>query len=1375
MDDALDFSGFTAIDEKPELDFSGFSSMDASDLDFSGFTEVADTSRFDDPLYRVEDADFDDWKEWSKDRADVSVEEGIGILKDSFVDVAKSIYEGAGEAKRELALGNLETIQNSIFEGLAQGTAELGVLSNKVSQAAKTKGLPRQFALQASMSMSDDDVDKLQAQVSDFEDRLKFQVFKKGKELDRLLYRAKEGEEGLLSNLLTSGEEVYGLEDFNDKIAKAVGDVADASSVLGPASMGAKAVTSRLARGGAKVAGAGASTVRGVSDVAENISDAVRTSDLGELVMDSAAPAVAAGMAQASGVGPVGVLASAALGKPASKALVNTAKSGSEVLAEGSNTLANILREGPSQQGVIERLAKNRSLPEKGRRFVGMFRPLDPAIKVASDAAEGAAVGAGVGAGLGALSDGERGAFAGAGSGGFLGGASSGVTSMALRSAGALHSKLDTVGKAELEADIAREGQRQAADNLTPEQWNALSFDDRGTVATARHILGEGFDINVLSGEAFKQLGFSEGVGGAYLPNRKTILVDASDPNFKQNFLHEFGHALYDSPAINKGDIELELETLYGKRGLNNLRRDYAAKFVEARKGKATKADIDAQMQALYQDDPNWITREVFAESVMDTLIDRNLNQLRKKGPMASLKRAILKAKQEVLEKSGFELTATGRSAIFGDKLKMDKRLRNRIESYTRDLDSFYRDTRAGRKARAKVNVYEQTDHPASGFVRKEDGTAESHFAKINEKGRIVPKTSKEIKAEMLQRQKELREFYNSMPALDVDNKLLGLKPHLNKPGKEVRGEIIPDSIKNLERMKLSRPFIEAAERAIQSGEILTSWNHKIDSDKLQSIKRRRGNVEVELFEYLPYEFFMAKRGNLSLRMIDMDHVKAKADMWRERGKLSMWGNDTGAFLNDMKAYVTAHSKGDRAETVMSPKKRDAITAFFNLANPATKDLRRAWADGGEPNIFKTLRVERFQNAEPTGQSFPFKQELANANFSAPRSQMDADYMQAVQSGDEVAVRSMVDKAAKEAGYDSGMPVYHGTTHEFTVFDDSRANLENNFGSGHYFSSEQYDASDNYLSTGADLTARIEQLAERVEEDFGSYDEALEFAKKQMQGGKERVIEAYLQPGNVAELGGDNPTRIDPMPMYDLDEMASQRPEIEKEVIEDGFVERTADFELEVDQRLQEWAEENGYYNENPHPLIEAVEEVSRELDDVQGTDALMDIIYEEPYLHEVEDVLRESVFPYAVDPESGGIVTGEAVRRVFEKMGFDSIKDHRVSEKFKNMGLYDGVYHHIVFNPNRIKSADPITYDDSGNVIPLSKRFKASSDDIRFSAPRPLNNRGGFIAKTPSGHKAVRTSSRAGIRVYDPKGRRVGLMYDSLEAAEAALTDDED
>lgn len=52
-----------------------------------------------------------------------------------------------------------------------------------------------------------------------------------------------------------------------------------------------------------------------------------------------------------------------------------------------------------------------------------------------------------------------------------------------------------------------------------------------------------------------------------------------------------------------------------------------------------------------------------------------------------------------------------------------------------------------------------------------------------------------------------------------------------------------------------------------------------------------------------------------------------------------------------------------------------------------------------------------------------------------------------------------------------------------------------------------------------------------------------------------------------------------------------------------------------------------------------------------------------------------------------------------------------------------DGIVKEIaIIDPAKIKSADPVTRDESGNVIPLSQRFNEASEDIRFSlGPRSL------------------------------------------------------
>ena len=57
-----------------------------------------------------------------------------------------------------------------------------------------------------------------------------------------------------------------------------------------------------------------------------------------------------------------------------------------------------------------------------------------------------------------------------------------------------------------------------------------------------------------------------------------------------------------------------------------------------------------------------------------------------------------------------------------------------------------------------------------------------------------------------------------------------------------------------------------------------------------------------------------------------------------------------------------------------------------------------------------------------------------------------------------------------------------------------------------------------------------------------------------------------------------------------------------------------------------------------------------------------------------------------------------------------------------KRMGKGENLHNvTIVFNSEQIKSADAFTYDDDGNLIPLSERFTEQSPDIRFSKARGI------------------------------------------------------
>lgn len=114
-----------------------------------------------------------------------------------------------------------------------------------------------------------------------------------------------------------------------------------------------------------------------------------------------------------------------------------------------------------------------------------------------------------------------------------------------------------------------------------------------------------------------------------------------------------------------------------------------------------------------------------------------------------------------------------------------------------------------------------------------------------------------------------------------------------------------------------------------------------------------------------------------------------------------------------------------------------------------------------------------------------------------------------------------------------------------------------------------------------------------------------------------------------------------------------------------------------------------------------------------------------------VEDELRELAYDY--DSEEQLEEAGYPVQR-WRGKGNQSFEDNRsavayfddnaqeIYERARengNDGIIiegsDGSNLQIVFSPTQIKSADPVTYDDADNVIPLSQRFSDTTPDIRF------------------------------------------------------------
>lgn len=246
----------------------------------------------------------------------------------------------------------------------------------------------------------------------------------------------------------------------------------------------------------------------------------------------------------------------------------------------------------------------------------------------------------------------------------------------------------------------------------------------------------------------------------------------------------------------------------------------------------------------------------------------------------------------------------------------------------------------------------------------------------------------------------------------------------------------------------------------------------------------------------------------------------------------------------------------------------------------------------------------------------------------------------------------------------SGAPkvVYHGTTHEFEQFDLKGANIENYWGPGHYFTTSEYDASNNYAGEGADLLNRIEKRTEelqRVEEaavgrEPKTWDESYDEAYNELRGPAEDVIPAYLK--------------------------------IEKPVV---FSRRDGAggtwFEYSYD-------EDTGKESGTAIDFLEALKKVSDEYDVDHQT--LWEKITEDGpdfSAQHASDVIRQNYDAIPEHPETGEYQTGVFIQKLFREMGFDGIVQKDADRQFQGLDMDPGTDHYVVFNPEQVKGKENV------------------------------------------------------------------------------------
>ena len=383
----------------------------------------------------------------------------------------------------------------------------------------------------------------------------------------------------------------------------------------------------------------------------------------------------------------------------------------------------------------------------------------------------------------------------------------------------------------------------------------------------------------------------------------------------------------------------------------------------------------------------------------------------------------------------------------------------------------------------------------------------------------------------------------------------------------------------------------------------------------------------------------------------------------------------------------------------------------------------------------------------------------------------DTSYLDAVNREDMATAQRMVDEAAKKAGYDSPK-LYHGTNKfGFTEFDTNR-------GHGFIYASTKsavaanYGGRDNYAFTRKvgrryispdsveywnDPTSAMIQNAKTV---LGSTYKVMdnstrqtirEDVRKAAEDIANKIDELYVNLNLTEELDTDLSWVTDLF--YSIKENDGEYFSDDADTKEWWL----SSLQDAINHYNHSYPNLRGYLVEHLQDLDADGKKFARFLMSYDLSDTAIDIEYR---YNRVAN--RTNEIQFINDKTNQNIVTTEQLQGIIDK-----VKNIGVYELYGNVGsnplvvdaenhdwvcikvpqmgddryhstdviaewakqegyssvivknVYDGGENaddYIFFDSNQVKSADPVTYDDKGNVIPLSERFNAENNDIRYS-----------------------------------------------------------
>ncbi len=383
----------------------------------------------------------------------------------------------------------------------------------------------------------------------------------------------------------------------------------------------------------------------------------------------------------------------------------------------------------------------------------------------------------------------------------------------------------------------------------------------------------------------------------------------------------------------------------------------------------------------------------------------------------------------------------------------------------------------------------------------------------------------------------------------------------------------------------------------------------------------------------------------------------------------------------------------------------ECVTEFENIQ----KLWDKAVTDG-----IKTANAMHAEQKNNTVQNYE--------QYQSRTADIDNKYLEAVKNNDLETAQRLVEEAAKKAGYDSPL-LYHGTkSFGFTEFDLSKMDDGRSI-----FLTDSKEIASTY--SGVD---DLKKISERINIDVDKLTshKTVELLNKY----SEKYNYKYYSESEVEKLKSDNNSRYG---------RRLNRDNISGDIIVSQNKKTPIFYLFSIDsakELLKEYVGKGNYslYAKLNNPYVV----------ECDGS-YYNDITYYEDLPDELKKFYPGGLWRIGTTREAAEYAKDNG----YDSVIFKNIKDNGGRNSNVPRDTIANVY--VVFNPNNVKSADPITYDDNGNVIPLSERFKEDKSDIRYQSRntkpdynfrKALNNKewGSFYASV------IESNQRDSFRIGD-------------------------